>query len=62
MKFQLAGWCLFILCSILYIISSIGTKDWFYLAGSIVFLIACVVFLLPLIIKKKNSSDRDDGQ
>lgn len=58
MKYQLIGWSLFILCSIFYIISSIHAHDWFYLAGSIVFLIACVVFMLPLITKKKETTDK----
>ena len=56
MKFQLIGWSLFILCSIFYIISSIIAGDWFYLIGSILFLVACVVFMLPLLFKIKNSS------
>lgn len=57
MKLQLIGWGLFILCSIFYIISSLHMQDWFYLAGSIVFLIACIIFMLALL-KKKN--DKDD--
>lgn len=58
MKFQLIGWCLFLLCSIFYIISSILMRDWFYLSGSVVFLIACVIFMLPLIAKKNDKKDK----
>ncbi len=60
MKFQLIGWSLFLLCSIFYIISSIIVRDWFYLSGSILFFIACVVFMLPVLStlkKKKNEPD-----
>ncbi len=54
MKFQLIGWSLFLLCSVFYIISSILMGDWFYLTGSVLFLIACVVFMIPLITKGKD--------
>ena len=56
MKFQLIGWSLFILCSIFYVISSIIARDWFYLSGSIVFLAACVFFILPLVKKTKDDT------
>ena len=54
---QLIGWCLFILCSIFYIISSLIAGDWFYFFGSILFLIACIVFMVPLLLKIKNASN-----
>ena len=48
-KIQLIGWGLFVLCSILYIISSILSQDWINLIGSIIFFVACLVFMYPLI-------------
>jgi len=54
-KFQLIGWILFILCAVFFISSSIKYDDILMLVGSIVFLIACVVFIIPLLtIKGKN--------
>jgi uncharacterized membrane protein YtjA (UPF0391 family) len=51
-KFQLIGWILFIICAILFIISSIQSRDTILLIGSIVFLIACILFIIPLFLKK----------
>lgn len=51
-KFQLAGWVLFLLCSIFFIISSIVSGSIWGLAASIVFLLGCVVFLIPFTWKK----------
>jgi predicted membrane channel-forming protein YqfA (hemolysin III family) len=52
LKFHLWGWVLFILCAGFFIASSIKNKDMLTLIGSIVFLIACVVFIIPLIVRK----------
>jgi hypothetical protein len=46
---QLWGWVLFILCAILFILSGIRAGDILTTAGSIVFLIACMVFLMPVV-------------
>jgi len=54
MKFQMIGWFLFVLCSIFYIISNTLAKDWINLTGSILFLLACVAFMIPLL--KKSAS------
>ena len=51
-KFQLWGWILFIICAGFFMASGIVNGDTFSLIGSIVFLIACVVFIIPLIFKK----------
>lgn len=48
-KWQFAGWILFILCAVLYLIASIRSGDVFTTIGSVVFLIACFVFLVPLL-------------
>jgi hypothetical protein len=47
-KFQLSGWFLFLLCAVLYLISGIRSKDYISITGSVIFFIACVIFLIPL--------------
>jgi len=53
-KFQLAGWLLFIVCAVFFIISSIKAQDTLLLIGSVLFLIACVVFIIPLVDKNRK--------
>ena len=55
-KYQLAGWILFIICAIFFIASSLKNGDTLTFIGSIIFLIACIVFLIPLLktIKKNG--------
>jgi hypothetical protein len=53
-RFQLAGWILFIICAIFFIASSLKNHDTFTFIGSVIFLIACVVFLIPPANSKKN--------
>ena len=55
LKYQLWGWILFIVCALIFIASSIRMDDSLMLLGSIFFLVACFVFLVPLIraLKKK---------
>lgn len=49
MKCHLAGWILFIGCAILFIASSLNNHDTLAFIGSVIFLIACIVFLVPLV-------------
>jgi len=56
-KYQLAGWILFVICSIFFIASSLKNNDMVIFTGSIIFLIACIVFLIPLVKPGKKSSD-----
>jgi Na+/melibiose symporter-like transporter len=46
---QLLGWLLFVLCALLFIAASIRSGDGLALAASLVFLLACVCFIVPLI-------------
>lgn len=48
---QLAGWLLFIACSIFYLISGYQTGDPLIFWGSLLFFIACLFFLLPDLFK-----------
>ena len=50
-KFHLWGWILFLLCAGFFIASSLLSHDILSLAGSIIFLIACVIFIIPLVRK-----------
>jgi predicted membrane channel-forming protein YqfA (hemolysin III family) len=56
LKYQLLGWILFVVCAIFFIASSLKNEDTLTLIGSVVFLIACIVFLMPLFrsIKKRR--------
>ncbi len=55
LKYQLFGWILFIVCAIFFIASSLKNGDTLTFIGSLIFLIACIVFLIPLIkTTKKN--------
>ena len=59
LKFHLGGWILFIVCAAFFIASSIKNGDALSLTASIIFLIACGVFIIPLVRKenrKKNKS------
>ena len=62
-KYQLTGWILFILCAIFFIASSLKNGDTLTFIGSVIFLIACMVFLVPLfktIKKAENDTKKDD--
>ena len=59
--FQLWGWILFLICAVLFILSSLRNQDTLVLLGSIVFLLACILFLIPLIHQLRQSVGADDG-
>ncbi|MEA3442160.1 MAG: cytochrome oxidase subunit III [Chloroflexota bacterium] len=56
-KFQLWGWILFLVCAVFFIASSIEDNNILSLVGSIIFFIACVVFLIPLVVKGSRDED-----
>jgi uncharacterized protein YciI len=53
--YHLWGWILFILCAFLFIASSIRGADVLSLAASIVFLVACAIFMIPLVTAMQTS-------
>lgn len=55
--YNFLGWVLFVICAVLFIISSFKSGDIVMLAGSIIFLTACVLFIIPLI-KPPESEDK----
>ena len=48
MKCQILGWGLFVFSALFYMASSIRHGDSLGFAGGAVFLLACIVFLIPL--------------
>jgi uncharacterized membrane protein YhaH (DUF805 family) len=57
-RFHLWGWLLFVVCAGFFIASNIESNDILGLIGSIIFLIACVVFIVPFAMKKGRSEDK----
>lgn len=54
LRWQLYGWILFIACALLFIAASIVGREPLVLAGSLVFLLACLFFIVPLIESFRN--------
>jgi hypothetical protein len=54
LNYQLGGWALFVLCAAMFIVSSLKSGDLLLLFGSIVFLAACILFLIPLVKQLKD--------
>jgi len=53
-KYQLAGWILFVICAIFFIASGLKNHDTLAFIGGAIFLIACIVFLIPLVRSSKE--------
>lgn len=60
LNYQLWGWILFILCAFIFIASSVRMGDMLMLIGSLFFLVACILFLIPLLTKLKSRSPYRD--
>ena len=46
---DLWGWILFLLCAVVYAVAGIRDGDLLITGGSILFLAACVLFLVPYL-------------
>lgn len=46
--FQLWGWALFMISALFFIIASVRSGDWLGLLGSLFFLVANIVFVIPV--------------
>jgi Flp pilus assembly protein protease CpaA len=55
-RYQICGWVLFVLCAVFFIASSLKNGDRLGLVASIIFLIACFVFIIPLVINSRKGS------
>jgi hypothetical protein len=53
-RYNLAGWIFFIVCALFFLAAGIRDKDNIIIAGSIFFLIACILFILPLAQNKNK--------
>ena len=49
LRYQLYGWILFVACALLFIAAGIVGREPLVFAGSLLFLLACIFFLIPLI-------------
>jgi len=56
-KYQVVGWILFIICAIFFIASSLANQDVLTFIGSVIFLVACIVFLIPILKAPKPPED-----
>ncbi len=54
---QLIGWILFVVCAFFFIASSLKNQDVLAFIGSVVFLLSCVAFIIPLVRKMKNQEE-----
>ncbi len=50
-KYQLSGWLLFTFCALLYLYDSLAHGNTLVALGSFVFLVACGVFMVPLLAR-----------
>lgn len=57
MKHQLWGWILFLVCAIFFIASGLKNQDILTIAGSVVFFIACILFMIPLVTSNKRRDE-----
>ncbi len=57
LRFQLWGWILFILSAIFFMAASIRAQDPISLIGGALFLVACLVFLAPLLVQRTAAAD-----
>ena len=51
-KYALVGWVLFIVCAVFYTLAAFQYKSLTSIVGSLIFLLACFVFMVPLIWKE----------
>lgn len=56
-RFQLWGWILFVFSAIFFMVSSLRAGDPVSLIGGLLFLIACFVFLTPLLAELRASTN-----
>ena len=56
-KYQLAGWILFIICAIFFIASSLKNHDTLTFIGGVIFLIAGLFFLILLVRPNKKAEN-----
>ncbi|MGB1156514.1 MAG: cytochrome oxidase subunit III [Alphaproteobacteria bacterium] len=53
--FEIAGWIVFLLCAICFIITSVGS--FWGMTGSLLFLLGCIFFLIPYVFPSKGDDE-----
>lgn len=61
-RYHFAGWVLFILCAVLFLFSALRVGDDILALASLIFLLGCVFFLIPLLFphSKPGEVRRED--
>jgi predicted membrane channel-forming protein YqfA (hemolysin III family) len=59
-RFHLLGWLLFLVCAVFFIMQSLKSNNILGLTGSVIFLIGCVAFLIPLVLGWKNKQRKGE--
>ena len=57
-RITLAGWILFVISALWFIVASVRRGDTLSLLASVFFLIGCVVFLIPCVVRMCRSGSR----
>ncbi len=55
LKFHIWGWNLFLMSAVLFVVSSIRNGDVLGFVASVLFLVGCVVFMIPLVAEIRAS-------
>lgn len=53
-RFQVVGWALFIACAFMFIVDSLQNGSLLMVIASITFLIACIFFIIPLLMSSDS--------
>ena len=53
-KLNLWGWILFVVCAGFFIASAVESGSTLGIIGSIIFLVACLVFIAPLVSRRNT--------
>ena len=53
---ELAGWLIFVASAGFFLASTIRSGDLLSIAGSGLFLIACFVFMVPILVKRRSDT------
>ena len=57
-KVNLAGWILFVMSALGFIVSSLRSGDAVALLASVFFFVGCIVFLIPYVMPLRRSGPR----
>ncbi len=53
-RFNLWGWIGFVVCAGFFIAASLRSGDWLALAASVIFLFGCLLFIIPLLGRRRG--------